>query len=405
MRRVVITGMGLVNASGSGIERTWDDVLNQRVRIAPFRRWQPYEGCPIRAGSEVLEDLEPYLPPKSFRETDRSIHLAAAALAQCIEDSGITEDMREHSGLIYGTTLGQPGLIEEISSQMAAGNAVEHLPVGMIHGISAVAGLVHLTVTFRIRGISYLVQQASASGAASIGEAFDKIRAGRSDLIFAGAADHSLTRLNMAFYLKRRCIPKGYHDRPPEELVIPFCKPELSDRIGVGEAGAVMLLEELEHARRRGAKVYAEICGTGTYQFNENLTGRDDAGVGMTQAIAQLPRERPVGDTIMTVMGIQFADQSEYNLLSRVLDQIRSFTPEPLYGHSTSPTGIMNVMLGVRILQTGIFPGTKNVQEAHLDTPANVIVPSEPLNRRYERVLITVRGYGGYNCAVLLGRC
>ena len=81
MKRVVITGMGLVNASGFGIDRTWDDILNQRVRIAPFQRWQPYEGCPIGVGSEVLENLEPYLPPKSYKETDRSIHLAAASLA------------------------------------------------------------------------------------------------------------------------------------------------------------------------------------------------------------------------------------------------------------------------------------------------------------------------------------
>ena len=141
LKRVVITGMGLINASGVGIERTWQDVLDQRSRLAPFQRWKPYEGCPIKVGSEVVDNLEDVLPRRSFAQTDRSIHLAAAALRQCIADSGLEEEQLHCSGLIYGTTLGQLDIISEIGRHMANGESLSGLPSAVIYGVSAVAGL------------------------------------------------------------------------------------------------------------------------------------------------------------------------------------------------------------------------------------------------------------------------
>ncbi len=274
-RRVVITGLGIVSPVGNDVATAWDNIVNGRSGIGRITRFDPSALNSHIAGEVKDFDIGQYLSPKEARQMDTFIHYGLAAGVQAWRDCGleVTEENADRIGVIIGSGIGGLPRIEETQTELLAKGPRRispfFVPGSLINLISG-----HLSIMYGLKGPSYAVVSACTTGLHSIGDAARLIEYGDADVMVAGGAESTVSPLGIGGFAAMRALSTRNDD--PQTASRPWD----IDRDGfvLGEGAGVLVLEEYEHAKRRGARIYGEFCGYGMSSDAHHITAPDMDG-------------------------------------------------------------------------------------------------------------------------------
>ncbi|MFI6039953.1 beta-ketoacyl-[acyl-carrier-protein] synthase family protein [Streptomyces sp. NPDC051315] len=414
-RRVAVTGIGVVAPGGIGVPAFWDLLSHGRTATRGITFFDP-AGLRSRIAAEC--DFDPAvhgLDPEQIARSDRYIQFALVAGEEAVRDAGLDLG-RENPwrvGVSLGTAVGGTTRLEHdyvlVSHKgqrwdVDHGEAEPHL-----HRAFAPSTLASTVAErFEARGPVQTVSTGCTSGLDAVGYAFHTIEEGRADVCIAGASDSPISPITMACFDAIKATSPNNDD--PAHASRPFD----ADRNGfvMGEGGAVLVLEELEHAKARGARVYCELSGYATFGNAYHMTGLTREGLEMARAIeAALDHSRLDGSAVDYVnahgSGTQQNDRHETAAVKRALGQHAYDTPmssiKSMVGHSLGAIGAIEVVACVLALDHQVVPPTANYEtpdpECDLD-----YVPRVARERRLNTVLSVGSGFGGFQSAVILTR-
>ncbi len=411
-RRVVVTGLGLVTSLGIGWQANWRAALAGESGAATIEGWsEPLDtnatiACQVR--DFVASD---FVDRKEARRMDRFCHLAIAAGRLAVEDAGLKLDPATSSrmGAIVGSGIGGLQTFND-QTLICAERGPDRLSPFFIPMVIANMAAAHVSMALGLRGPVSCTTTACASGNHALGDATDAIRLGRADVMLAGGAESSITRAGIGAFNAMRALSTRNDD--PAGASRPFDAGR--DGFVMGEAGAILVLESLEHAVRRGAQVYCEVLGYGLTGDAHHLTEPDPTGVAPAGAI-----EMALADAGVAPEQVQYVnahatstpvgDPNEVRVLRRALGDAHAArtlvsSTKSMHGHCLGAAGGVEGALTALTIREGMVPPTINLE--HLD-PACMGVDHVANTAREARVdvaLSTAFGFGGHNATLVLGR-
>jgi len=408
-RRVVITGMGVVSPVGSTVEKFWENIVKGKSGIGRITKFDP-EGYPVQIAAEV-KDFDPnlYFDKKEVRRTDPFIQFAIGASTQAVEDSGLdgADIDRTRVGVLIGSGIGGLTTIEQQLKILWEKGPRRVSPYCVpMEIINMASGLV--SIRFGFKGPNLSVVTACATGTHAIGEAFRIIQRGEADVMVAGGTESAITPLSIAGFAAARAL--STQNDEPEKASRPFEK----NRNGfvMGEGAGILILEELEHAKRRGAKILAEVVGYGTSGDAYHMTAPAPEGEGAARAIENAIRDagiRPEDIDYINAHGTstKFNDLFETMAIKRVFGEhayrVKISSIKSMIGHLLGAAGGVEVVSSVKTIETGIIPPTINYEEPDPECDLDY-TPNEAAKADVRYVLKNSFGFGGTNACLILKR-
>ncbi|MFC9596112.1 beta-ketoacyl-[acyl-carrier-protein] synthase family protein [Streptomyces sp. NPDC056944] len=412
-RRVAVTGIGVVAPGGAGTAAFWDLLAEGRTATRGITLFDP-AGLRSRIAAEC--DFDPYahgLPPDLAEHTDRYVQFAAVAADEAVRDSGLdtgTEDPWR-VGVSLGSAVGGTTRLEHDYVLVSAGGQrwdVDHRAADpklhLAFSPSTLAAVV--AERFGARGPVQTVSTGCTSGLDAVGYAFHTIEEGRADVVIAGASDSPISPITMACFDAIKATSPDNDD--PEHASKPF--DNRRNGFVMGEGAAVLVLEEYEHARARGAHIYCEVGGYATYGNAYHMTGLTGEGLEMARAIDTALDQARLDPTSIDYVnahgsGTRQNDRHETAAVKRSLGAHAYDTPmssiKSMVGHSLGAIGAIEVAACVLALKHQVVPPTANYEipdpECDLD-----YVPRTARPRKLRNVLSVGSGFGGFQSAVLL---
>jgi 3-oxoacyl-[acyl-carrier-protein] synthase II len=402
-RRVVVTGLGAVTPLGGDVASSWEAALAGRSGVGPVTRFDATR-LSVRIAAEVGAAVDVSdLPVKEARRLDRCILFAHGAAREAVRDAALEVDpaRRERAGVALGSGIGGIGTILANHRVLLEGGRVSPFLIPM-----AIANMAsgYLAIRHGLQGPNLCAATACASGNHSIGGAVRLIQRGDVDVMLAGGTEAAVEELVMAGFAALRGLSS--RNDAPEAASRPF---DL-DRDGfvLGEGAAVLVLESLEHARARGARIRAEIVGFSAGADASHVAAPDDDGEGAARTMraalrdAGLPAEA-VGYVNAHATSTPAGDRSEARALRRVLPRVPVSSTKSLTGHPLGAAGAVEAVFCVRALETGWLPPTVNLErpdpECELDH-----VAGKARRQVIDVALSNSFGFGGTNATLLLRR-
>ena len=403
-RRVVVTGMGAVTPLGNNAADTWEGLKNGRNGIAPITLFDT-EKYKAKVGAEV-KGFEPtdYLDVNDVLRTDRYAQFAVAAAQQAVEESGIKGTVApERCSVLFGTGIGGIGTFEaEHTKLMEKGpRRVSPLFVPMMIGNMA-AGMIALR--HDCRGSAMPAVTACASGSNAIGEAMRLIRHGYADAVITGGAEAAIVPSAVAGFVNMQALSTSEN---PEEAALPFDR-----RRGgfvIGEGAAAFVLEEYEHAKARGAKIYGEVCGYGTTCDAHHITAPHPEARGGAQAMMDAMKEAGYTETDMVYInahgtGTPMNDVLETKAIKKALGEENAkkafvSSTKSMTGHMLGAAGAVEALACLLALGEGVIPPTINLKEQDAQCDLNC-VPNTAVNADITLALSNSLGFGGHNACL-----
>jgi 3-oxoacyl-[acyl-carrier-protein] synthase II len=405
-RRVVITGLGTINPLGHNTKDTWQAVLNNQHGINTIKRYIPEEKA-IKIAAEIKDfDFEAFFGPKLIKRYDRFIQVALVATKEAMEDSGLDVSILDATkiGVYYGSGIGG---LESIAAQERKGlesgfNRISPFFIPMAI-INLAAG--NIAIEYGIKGPALAHVTACASATNSIGEAFRAIKDGYIDRAITGGSEAAITPLGIGGFQVMHALHTGEdinHASTPFDL----------NRSGfvMGEGGATLILEELELAKARGAKIYAEIVGYGQSCDASHITAPDPLGEGAVSSMRQAVSES--GHALNEVDYINahgtstpLNDKTETLAIKRLFEDhaytLKVSSTKSMTGHLLGASGAVEALITTLALQNGFIPATLNYQtkdpECDLD-----IVPNQGRHEGIDLAISNSLGFGGHNATIAL---
>ncbi|MBA5727066.1 beta-ketoacyl-ACP synthase II [Bombella mellum] len=414
-KRVVVTGIGVVSPLAVGAELTWKRLIESRSGIGPITHFDA-SGLPAQIAGEVPEGptaeggltLSDWVPVKEQKKMDRFIHLGLAAGIQAVEDSGWkpeTEEDRCATGVLMGSGIGGLKTIYDNSVAVSTGKARRLSPFFIPSSlINLTAG--HLSIRYGFKGPNHAVVTACASGTHAIGDASRLIQHGDAKVMIAGGAEAAICELGIAGFCSARALSTGFNDNPTAAS-----RPWDKERDGfvMGEGAGVLVLEEYEHAKRRGAKIYGEIGGYGLSGDAYHITAPAENHEGAYRAMqAALKDARVTPDAIGYVNAhgtSTMADDLELGAVERLFGEAVAKTSmsstKSAIGHLLGAAGAVEAIFCLQAMRDGILPPTLN-----LDNPASESVidriPHKAKEKQVDVALSNSFGFGGTNASLIL---
>lgn len=403
-RRVVITGVGAVTPLGNTVQETWEGLKNGKNGIAPITHFDT-EKFKAKLGAEV-KDFDPrdYLEVNDVLRTDRYVQFAVAAAQEAVDESGIQGHVDpERFSVLFGTGTGGIGTFElEHEKLLEKGpRRVSSLLIPMLITNMA-SGM--LAIRHDCRGAAMATVTACASSANAIGEAMRMIRHGYADAVIAGGSEAAIRPSSVAGFINMQALSTS---QDPNAASIPFDKRRMGFVIGEG-AGA-FVLEEYEHAKARGAKIYAEVCGYGVTCDAFHITAPHPEGRGGTQAMRDAMKEAnwQEGDRVYINAhgtGTPMNDSLETAVIKNAMGEAaakRAFvsSTKSMTGHMLGAAGAMDALACVFALQEGIIPPTINLEEQDEACDLNC-VPKVAVKAELDLALSNSLGFGGHNACL-----
>jgi 3-oxoacyl-[acyl-carrier-protein] synthase II len=407
MRRVVVTGLGAVTPLGHDARTTWDAAVAGRSGIDFIRAFDA-SGYPVRIASEV-KDFDPVavVGPKDGRRLERNVVLAVAAAREAWADAGVNGVDPARAGILVGSAIGGVvGVLEQDAVRRERGPdrvSPWFLPNVLVDSASG-----QIAIDLGLRGPNYAPVSACATGSHAVGEGAELIRRGDADVVLAGGTEACMHPVILAGFTAMRGLVA--EDEDPTRASRPFD----ATRAGfvMGEGACVMLLEELESAQARGARIYAEVLAYGTSNDAHHMAQPDPESVGVGEMMraalgrAGIPRER-VGYINAHGTSTPQGDLAETKAIKEVFgDHAYSLaisSTKSVLGHMFGAAGAVEAMMCVLALHEGVLPPTINYRtpdpECDLD-----YVPNEARKAQVDVALSNAMGLGGHNACVLLGR-
>jgi 3-oxoacyl-[acyl-carrier-protein] synthase II len=405
MYRVVVTGMGVISPVGNDIDTFWDNLKNGVCGIDKITRFDA-SGLKVSLDAEVKE-FEPksyYDTMQEIRKSDLFMQYAMGAAKQAVEQSGILDsDLdKERFGVYIGsgigginTTIRETKKLYEKGPEMVSPFFVPMMISNMAAGA--------VSIKFGAKGPTLPVVTACATSTHTIGEAFRAIRHGYADAIIAGGSEASINELAMAGFVN--CQALNLSDNP-EEGSLPFDK-----RRGgfvMGEGAGILLLEEYEHAKKRGATILAEVAGYGNTADAYHITAPDPEGDGAIRAIKNTVKEAGISDEHEVYInahgtGTHLNDAMETKAIKAVFGKkaydIHVSSTKSMTGHMMGATGAVEAIASVLALKDGIIPPTINYREKDEECDLNY-TPNEAVKADVDFAISTSLGFGGHNACI-----
>ncbi len=410
-RRVVITGLGTINPLGNTIDETWKHIQQGKSGITRITKFEPSEFTSQIAGEVKNFDPYLYMDRKETRNMADFTKYAVASAAQAIEDAKFfAGDTRQfdpyRTGTYIGNGIGGFEITEEAVYKLYTNGPRSMAPMTIPKMISNEAGG-NIAIKFGLKGPCMTINTACASGTDAIGIAFEAIRFGMIDTAVAGGTEGSICKFGIAGFCKIQALSTGYNDTPEKA-----CRPFDKDRDGfiMGEGAGIIILEELEHAKRRGANIYAELVGYGVTCDAGHITAPDPDGDGAARAMmaalhdaGMRPEEidyinahgtsTPTNDPIET-MAIKKAFGDHAYALK--VSSTKSMT-----SHLIGAAGALEAIISVLAIRDQYFPCTTNLDEPDERCDLDY-VPNEGVYGKIHGVLTESLGFGGHNGALVM---
>jgi len=408
-RRVVITGLGAVTPLGNDVPTTWSNVIAGRSGAGPITQFEA-SAYKTRFACEVKDfDIAPLVGKKEARRMDRFAQFAVSSAKQAIDDSGlsVTPESSWRMGVYIGTGIGGIGTLEEETRQLIAKgpDRVSPFMVPMMLPDTAAA---QVAIQFGLRGPNMAVVTACASGNNAIGEAVECIRRDAADVMLTGGAEAAIIPISIAGFANMTAISS--RNDAPQRASRPFDKER--DGFVVGEGAAVLVLEELEHARARGAKIYGEVIGYGSTADAHHITAPEETGAGAAQAMrAALKQAGLQPDQIDYInahgTSTPLNDKSETAAIKTVLGEAAYRIPisstKSMTGHLLGAAGAIEAVFCAKVIEEGIIPPTINYE--HPDPKCDLdYVPNSARQKQVNVVMSNSFGFGGHNAVVIFSR-
>jgi 3-oxoacyl-[acyl-carrier-protein] synthase II len=408
VRRVVVTGLGAVTPIGNDAPSTWRAAVDGRSGVDWIRSFDASE-FPVRIAAEV-KDFEPTTAasPKEVRKLDRNVLLALAAGREAVADAGLDGAYDPASvGILFGTAIGGfLGIMEQAEVLRERGPG--RVTPTFIPSVLPDAASGQLAISLGYRGPNYAPVSACATGSHAVGEAAELIRRGGADAVLAGGAEACMHPLILAGFCAMRGLVAEEDD--PARASRPFD----ATRAGfvMGEGACVLVLEELEAARARGARVYAEVLGYGASNDAHHMAQPDPDSVGVREmmrralASAGVDPER-VGYINAHGTSTPLGDAAETKAIKEVFGghahELAVSSTKSVTGHCFGAAGAIEAMMCVLAVHEGVLPPTINYREP--DPACDLdYVPNEAREERVDVALSNAMGLGGHNGCVLFGR-
>ncbi len=408
MRRVVITGVGAVSPVGNTAEKTWNSLINGKNGIGPITHFDTSDpACKVKLAAEV-KDFDPslYMEKGEIRKTDLYAQYAMAAAVQAMKDSGIEGKVEpERLGVYVGSGIGGMNTFVEECNKLETSGMKRISPFFIPMMISNIASG-NIAIRFKAEGPSMCVTTACATSAHAVGEAFHTIRYGYADAMIAGGAEATINKLSIAGFTNCKALTT---EEDPNRASIPFDK----ERSGfvMGEGGAILVLEEYEHAVARGAKIYAEIVGYGNTNDAYHMTAPHPDAKGAAQSIRLAVKEAEMpADACLYInahgTSTSLNDKTETLAFKLALGEEAAHkamvsSTKSMTGHMLGATGALEAMACAYALRDGIVPPTINYREADPDCDLDY-VPNEARKADIEYAISTNLGFGGHNACLVL---
>jgi 3-oxoacyl-[acyl-carrier-protein] synthase II len=409
-RRVVVTGLGIVSPVGSTIDTAWDAVLKGQSGIGPVTRFD-VSAFPVRFGGSVKGfDVAQYIPPKEARRMDEFMHYGVAAGMQAVTDSGIDFSKTDPTkcGAVCGAGIGGLWTIEEDHNEYLKANSPRKISPFFIPAaiINMIAG--HLSIKYGLKGPNLGVVTACTTSTHAIGLGMRTIQYGDADLIIAGGGEMATTRTGLGGFGQAKAL--STRNEAPTEASRPWD----NDRDGfvLSDGGGAMVLEELEHARRRGAKIYAELVGFGMSGDAYHITAPPEDGEGARLAMANSLQDAQLNPSDVQYINAHatstpLGDKAETIAMKRAFGahaaQLAVSSTKSMTGHLLGAAGVVEAIFSVLAIRDSVAPPTINYRtpdpECDLD-----YVPNTARQMKIDVALSNSFGFGGTNGSLIFRR-
>jgi len=406
--RVAVTGIGVVTSVGSTVDTFWDSLLAGKSGIGPVTLFDP-EGCTSKVASEVRDfDPSDYMDPKEARRNDRYTQFAVGAARLAVEDSGLDLDSCDKSrvGVFVGSGIGGLGTIERQVGTLLERGPRKVSPFMIPSLIANIAGGV-IAIELGARGPNFGIVSACATGTHAIGESLRKMINGEADVMLAGGSEAAVTRIGFAGFCSMKAMSTSFNDEP-SRASRPFDKNR--DGFVMGEGAGVLVLETMERAQARGARVYAELLGYSATCDAYHITSPDVEAVALTECMNGALRDAGIATTEVDYLNAhgtstQYNDRSETQAIKNVFgdharDSLLVSSTKSMTGHLLGAAGAIEAAACCKAIQTGNVPPTINYEEPDPDCDLDY-VPNQA-----RRVPVTVAmsnnsGFGGHNGSLI----
>lgn len=406
-RRVVVTGIGAVTGLGHSVADTWAGIVAGKSGAGPITSFDA-SGYTTRIGAEVRH-LEPekYMDAKDAKRTDRVVHLAMAASRQAMEGIDLDRFDRDRIGVVIGSGIGGIATFEKQHAIMLSRGPDKVSPFFIPMMISDMtSGFV--SIAFNLRGPNYTTVSACSSGGNAIADAFLLIQAGLADAVLTGGAEAAITPMSFAGFCSARAMSR--RNETPEKASRPFDAER--DGFVMGEGAGILFVEELEHARRRGANILGEIVGIGLTGDAFHMTSPAPNGEGAKRAmkmaldVARMPES---GIDYINAHGTstELNDASETAAIKEVFgDHARKLavsSTKSMVGHLLGAAAAVELIFCLLALRDDVIPPTIN--QEHPDPACDLdYVPNAARKRRIDAALSNAFGFGGHNTSIIVRR-
>ena len=427
MRRVVVTGLGIVSPVGCGISTAWENLLAGKSGARRIKHFETKDlGCKIAAmvprldgraggGPDIAGTFNPdsFLTKREQKRVDEFILFGIAAAEEAILDSGWAIDpqdakTQERTGVIFGSGMGGLQTIYETSITLKEKGPRRIGPFvlpGML--INLTSG--HISIRHGFKGPNHSVVTACATGAHAIGDAGRMIERGDADVMIAGGSESTICRIGIASFVACRAMTTGYND-DPKSASRPYDKGR--DGFLMGEGAGALVLEEYEHAKARGAKIYAELKGYGLSGDAHHITSPAPDGNGgyraMQMALKDADMEVPdIGYVnahgTSTPMGDEIELRAVESLFGQSASDLAMSSTKSATGHLLGAAGAIEAIFTILALRDNILPPTLNLENPSVESPIDLL-PHKAKKKQIKAAMSNSFGFGGTNASIIFAK-
>jgi 3-oxoacyl-[acyl-carrier-protein] synthase II len=417
MRRVVVTGLGLVTPLADGVEKSWERILDGQSGAGTITGFDPSRlttqyACevPLGDGSDGTFNADKYMEPKEQRKVDTFILFGMAAAQQAVEDSGwMPEDReaQERTGVLIGSGIGGLNSIANTAVMMAEKGPRRvspfFVPGALINLISG-----QVSIRYGFRGPNHSVVTACSTGAHAIGDASRLIQHGDADVMIAGGAEAAICEVGMAGFNACKALSTKHNDDPKIAS-----RPWDADRDGfvMGEGAGIVVLEEYEHAKARGAKIYAEILGYGLSGDAHHITAPPPDHEGAERAMRAACRNAGIEPGQINYVNAHgtstMADTIELGAVERLVgdaaSSLKMSSTKSATGHLLGAAGAIEAIFSILAIRDQVAPPTINLDNIDVETVVDLCA-NEKRPAKIDIALSNSFGFGGTNASVVFGK-
>ena len=409
-RRVVVTGLGIISPVGSTVKSAWDAVVRGESGIGPIKRFD-VSAFPVRFGGSVRGfEIAEYISPKDARRMDDFMLYGVAAGIQAMTDSGLdmSKVNADRCGAVCGAGIGGLGTIEEeYGAYLKAGSPRKispfFVPATIVNMISG-----HLSIKYGLKGPNLGIVTACTTSTHAIGLGMRTIQYGDADMVIAGGGEMATTRCGLGSFGQAKAL--SMRNDAPTEASRPFDK----DRDGfvLSDGGGAVILEELEHARKRGANIYAEVIGFGMSGDAHHITSPPEDGEGARLSMANALKDAAINPSDVQYLNAHatstpLGDRAETFAMKRAFGdhakKLAVSATKSMTGHLLGAAGVVEAIFSILAIRDQVAPATINYRTPDPDCDLDY-VPNTARQMKIETVLSNSFGFGGTNGSLIFRR-